>query len=64
MSTPVLKRYHLNPFLDYEKIEEETTKEPDGQEVYYAEPDLSGGIEGVDYDIVYRIEDDDAEVEA
>jgi len=56
----VLKRYLLTPFLEYEKTEEETTKETDGEKVYYAEPDLSGGIEGVDYDIVYGIEDDEA----
>jgi hypothetical protein len=26
----------------------------DYKEVYYEEPDLSGGVEGVDYTIVYR----------
>jgi hypothetical protein len=25
----------------------------DNEEVYYEEPDLSGGIEGVDYTIIY-----------
>jgi hypothetical protein len=32
----------------------EATGEPSGEgEIYYEEPDLSGGIKGVDYVIVY-----------
>jgi hypothetical protein len=31
------------------KTREETSKEPDDDEVYYEKPDLSGGIEGEDY---------------
>ena len=30
-------------------------------EVYFEEPDLSGGIEGVDYLIAYGAEDEDTE---
>ena len=33
-------------------------------EIYYEEPDLSGGVEGIDYDIVYGIEDEEVEQEA
>ena len=41
--------------------EEETTNEPEGEEVYYEELDLSRGIEGVDYDIMYGVKDVEAE---
>ena len=55
--------YFLNPCLEYDKNEEEATDKPEGEEVYYTEPDLSGGIEGVDYDIVYGLEEEEPETE-
>jgi hypothetical protein len=30
-----------------------------GQEVYYKEPDISGGIEGIDYIIEYGVNSED-----
>ena len=42
------------PCLEYLNHLAETTDGPGGAEdIYYEEPDLSGGIEGVDYLIVY-----------
>ena len=61
LSTLVLNRTFLNPCLDYENSNDETTEEcEDSGEIYYEEPDLSGGIEGIDYGIVYGAEDEDA----
>jgi hypothetical protein len=39
------------------------TNQQEDEEVYYKEPDLSGGIEGIDYIIEYGVnsEDDDDE---
>ena len=34
-------------------MEDQTGDAPEGGEIYYEEPDQSGGIEGVDYGIVY-----------
>jgi hypothetical protein len=46
----------LNPCLDSEGQFEETEGTPeDYEEVYYKEPDLSGGVEGIDYTISYGI---------
>lgn len=45
--------------------EGEASEEPeDGGEIYYEEPDLSGGIQGVDYRIVYGTEDKEAAQES
>jgi hypothetical protein len=34
------------------------------EEQYYEEPDLSGGVEGVDYGIVYDTSDEELDTEA
>jgi hypothetical protein len=34
-----------------------------GYEVVYDEPDLTGGVEGVDYDIVYGAEERNTSIE-
>jgi hypothetical protein len=36
----------------------------DSEEQYYEEPDLSGGVEGVDYGIVYDTSDEEPDTEA
>jgi hypothetical protein len=36
----------------------------DGKEQYYEEPDLSGGVEGVDYNIIYGTSDEEPDTEA
>ena len=44
----------LSLLRDWENtVEDQTDDAPEGGEIYYEEPDLSGGIEGVDYGIVY-----------
>jgi hypothetical protein len=46
--------------LDYEEIDEATLNAIGGQEdIFYEEPDLSRGIEGVDYIIRYGVTSDD-----
>jgi hypothetical protein len=35
-----------------------------GEEQYYKEPDLSGGVEGVDYGIVYSTSDEEPDTKA
>jgi hypothetical protein len=48
--TPLL----FNPCLDSEGQFEETEGSPKNyEEVYYEEPDLLGGVEGIDYTISY-----------
>ena len=48
----------LNPFLDFEDLEESALNNLGGQEdIYYLEPDLSGAVEGVDYTIQYGVND-------
>ena len=50
------------PLLDCDHEEEANTGAPEGDyEVFYEEPDLSGGVEGVDYGIVYGADDTEAE---
>jgi hypothetical protein len=50
----------LNPCLDSEDQEEEALYANVKQEdIYYEEPDLSGGVEGEDYKIVYGAEEED-----
>jgi hypothetical protein len=42
--------------------EEACTRAPEGDYgLVYEEPDLSGGVEGVDYEIVYRVDNIEAE---
>ena len=54
----------LSPLLDFENpTEDQTGDAPEGGEIYYEEPDLSGGIEGVDYGIVYREGNQEEEAE-
>jgi hypothetical protein len=49
LSTPELNLFSKTLALDCENIEDV----PDAsEEQYYEEPDLSGGVEGVDYGIV------------
>ena len=65
LSTLVLNRILKNPCLECENSNDTNIdKSEDDNKIYYEEPDLSGGIEGVDYGIVYRIEDREAEAEA
>jgi hypothetical protein len=47
--------------LEHERTEEKTANEPEGEEFYYEEPDISGRTKEVDYDIVYGVEDEEAE---
>ena len=48
-----------NPFLDYENSEDLTTERSDNDDDNeYEEPDLSGGVEGVDYGIIYGVYED------
>jgi hypothetical protein len=56
----------LNPFLDFElyHIEETKANQQEDDVVYYEEPDLSGGIEGIDYIIEYGVNSEDSDEEA
>jgi hypothetical protein len=38
-------------------MEEETADKPEGEEVYYMEPDFPDGIKGVDHDVVHGVEE-------
>ena len=61
LSTPVLT-FPSKPLLDCETEEEACTGAPEGDyELVYEEPDLLGGVEGVDYGIVYGADDTEAE---
>jgi hypothetical protein len=45
--------------LDYEDLDDETLNAIRGQEdIFYEEPDLSRGVEGVDYIIRYVVTSD------
>jgi hypothetical protein len=49
----------LNPCLEYdEQCEDGDTTNGGYNDTLYKEPNLSGGIEGVDYGIVYGIGDE------
>ena len=63
LSTLVLNRTFLNPCLGAERSDEAVSKEFEEEEIYYEEPDLSGGIEGVDYSIAYGAEDEGVDIE-
>jgi hypothetical protein len=56
----------LKPFLHFElyHIEETEANQQEDDEVYYEEPDLSGGIEGIDYIIEYRVNSENSDEEA
>jgi hypothetical protein len=56
--------YH--PFLDFElyNAEETEANQQEDDEVYYEEPDLSGGIEVIDYIIEYEVNSEDSDEEA
>jgi hypothetical protein len=57
--------YLQNPCLDCENSDDTIIeKGEDDDEIYYEEPDLSGGVEGIDYGIVYGIGDEEVELEA
>ena len=44
----------MNPFLEYEDLEESALNSLGSQEeIYYLEPNLSGAVEGVDYTVQY-----------
>ena len=47
----------LSTTLGYEEIPEDSYGIYYTDEVYYEEPDLLGGVEGVDYMLVYRAND-------
>jgi hypothetical protein len=50
----------LKPLLDYEELDEATLNAIGGQEdIFYKEPDLSRGVEGVDYFMRYGVASDD-----
>jgi hypothetical protein len=52
--------------LDFElyNIEELEANQQEDEEVYYEEPDLSRGIEGIDYITEYGVNSEDDEDEA
>ena len=66
LSTPVLNRISQTLFLDYKNSEDCTTgSDNDSDDDYeYEEPNLSGGVEGVDYGIVYGRGDNTMDPEA
>jgi hypothetical protein len=46
--------------LDCEELDDASLNAIGGQEdIFYEEPDLSGGVEGVDYIICYGVASDD-----
>ena len=61
LSTTVLT-LSFSPLLDCELDERGSSDGPEvNYDVVYEEPDLSGGVEGVDYGIVYGVGDDEDE---
>jgi hypothetical protein len=61
VSTSVLNLSSKTLALDCENSEDVPD---DSKEQYYEEPDLSGGVEGVDYSIVYGTSDEEPDTEA
>jgi hypothetical protein len=45
-------------------MEETEANQQEDDEVYYKEPNLSGGIEGINYIIEYRVNSEDIDEEA
>ena len=67
LSTPVLNRISQTLFLDCKNNEDCTTgsdNDSDDDDYEYEEPDLSGGVEGIDYGIVYGLGDNTMDPEA
>ena len=65
LSTPVLNRISQTFFLDCKSSEDCITgSDSDDDDYEYEEPDLSGGVEGVDYGIVYGLGDNTMDPEA
>jgi hypothetical protein len=60
LSTPVLNLSSKTLALDCENSKDVPG---DSEEQYYKEPDLSGGVEGVDYGIVYGTSDEEPDTE-
>ena len=54
----LLTLFFVDPCLDYEEISEDSYGVYHAEEVYYEEPDLSGKVEGVDYMLAYKADDD------
>jgi hypothetical protein len=61
LSTHVLNLSSKTLALDCENSEDVLD---DSEEQYYKEPDLSGGVEGVDYRIVYGTSDEEPDTKA
>jgi hypothetical protein len=61
LSTPVLNLFFETLALDYENSKDVSE---DTEDQFYEEPDLSGGIDGLDYGIVYGTSDEEPDVEA
>ena len=56
LSTNCTQSNFQNLFLDCENSEELSVERSDNDDDNeYEEPDLSGGIEGIDYEIIYRV---------
>lgn len=66
LSTPVLNRISQTLFLDCKSSEDCTIEgsDNDNDDYEYEEPDLSGGVEGIDYGIIYGLGDDTMDPEA
>jgi hypothetical protein len=61
LSTHVLNLSSTTLALDCENSEDVPD---DSEEQYYEDPDLSRGVEGVDYSIVYGTSDEEPDAEA
>jgi hypothetical protein len=61
LSTPILNISSKTLSLDCENSKDVPD---DREEQYYEEPDLSGGVEGVNYGIVYGTSDEEPDTEA
>jgi hypothetical protein len=61
LSTPILNLSSKTLALDCENSEDVPD---DSEKQYYEEPDLSRGVEGVDYGIVYGTSDKESDTEA
>ena len=60
----LLIRSLCTPCLDFEEAIDGNYGAYHAYEVYFEEPDLSGGVEGVDYLIAYEADDEEeAEIE-
>jgi hypothetical protein len=69
LSTPVLNLSSKTLALDCENIEDVPNDSEEQyysyhEEQYYEEPNLSRGVEGVDYGIVYGTRDEELDTEA